>query len=320
MSVLWTILAIAAGQIALALGLIASQHPRSDLRGGGLDFKRISTGGAAPPPPEQSYRARDGAVLPLRHYPCAKGPLLVMVHGSGWHGGQFAALAEMLATGGHAQVLVPDLRGHGIAPRRRGDIDYIDQLEDDLADLVAAYDTGRKLVMLGHSSGGGLVIRALNGALKGRADHAILLAPFLKHNAPTARESSGWAITLTRRIVGLSMLNMLRFCGLNGLTTVQFRFPDAVLDGPLGHTATRSYSYRMMTGFAPRAAYLKDIAALPDFTLVAGTEDEAFRADRYHETMALASNRGHTHLIPALGHLDLVDAPETAAVIRQVLA
>lgn len=54
-----------------------------------------------------------------------------------------------------AHVYTPDLRGHGIAPAKRGDIDYIKQYEDDLADLIKLTKTkhpNSKLIMGGHSS------------------------------------------------------------------------------------------------------------------------------------------------------------------------
>ena len=191
MIILWIFLNIIAFQLALALGLIASQRPVKDLRGNGLDFTRLP--GGLPEMPRQTYTARDGTKLPLRHFPCKNAPLLILVHASGWHGAQFAALGAKLANAGLAEVLVPDLRGHGEAPERRGDIDYIDQLEDDLADLAKTYASGRSVILLGHSSGGGLVVRAANGALKGQMAKAILLAPYLKHNAPTARAGSRWA-------------------------------------------------------------------------------------------------------------------------------
>jgi len=304
---------------AVALGLMASDRPLKDLRGDGLDFSRLPLNGA--PIPLTSYMARDGSALPLRHLSCDNAPLLVILHGSGWHGAQLQALARKIAKSGLAEVLVPDLRGHGEAPARRGDIDYINQLEDDVVDLVKAHrKPGQKLILLGHSSGGGLVIRAAAGGLKGQIDEAVLLAPFLKYNAPTARKNSAWARPLTRRIIGLSLYNLVRDFDHNFRICIQFRFPDAVLNGPLGHTATRAYSYRMMVGFAPRSAYLKDIAALPDFTLIAGEDDEAFHASRYEDTMASATARGRYHLVAGHGHLGIVDAPETLGLISERLA
>ncbi|MBL1434637.1 MAG: alpha/beta hydrolase [Rhodobacteraceae bacterium] len=308
----------AAGYAAIALGLIASHRPLKDLRGDGLDFSRLPS--KTDEIPLISFEARDGSALPLRHLACDNAPLLIMVHGSGWHGAQFQTLAKKIAESGLAEVLVPDLRGHGETPERRGDIDYINQLEDDLADLVKTYrKPGQKLVLLGHSSGGGLVIRAAAGGLKGQIDHVILLAPFLKYNAPTARKSSHWAYPLTRRIIGLALFNLVRDRDHNFRISIQFKFPDSVLNGPLGHTATRGYSYRMMMGFAPRSDYMKDISMLPDFSLIAGSEDEAFHAARYEKTMGKATTNGQYHLLEGLGHLDLVDAPETYALISEAL-
>ncbi len=308
-----------ASYAAVALGLMASDRPIKDLRGDGLDFSRLSPN--TTPIPLTSYTARDGSTLPLRHLPCDNAPLLIMVHGSGWHGAQFEKLAGSIAKSRLAEVLVPDLRGHGEAPSRRGDIDYINQLEDDVVDLVKAHrKPGQKLILLGHSSGGGLVIRAAAGGLRGQIDHAILLAPFLKYNAPTARASSTWAHALTRRIIGLSLYNLVRDTDHNFRICIQFRFPNAVLNGPLGHTATRAYSYRMMVGFAPRSAYLKDIAALPDFTLITGKDDEAFHASPYKTTMSQATPRGRYHVVDGIAHLGIVNAPESFALIAGVLA
>jgi pimeloyl-ACP methyl ester carboxylesterase len=88
--------------------------------------------------------------------------------------------------GDAADVVVRDLRGHGVTPRRRGDIDYINQFEFDLADLIkATAQPNQKDVVLGHSSAGGLVVRFAGGEYGEIINHAVLLAPFLKHNAPT---------------------------------------------------------------------------------------------------------------------------------------
>ena len=77
---------------------------------------------------------------------------MVLIHGSGWYGAQFDGLAPKLAD--VADVLVPDLRGHGKNPDRRGDVDYIGQFEDDIADLIAAKrKNGQKVIMLGHVKG-----------------------------------------------------------------------------------------------------------------------------------------------------------------------
>jgi alpha-beta hydrolase superfamily lysophospholipase len=259
--------------------------------------------------------------LPVRIYGApGNGPLMVMLHGSGWHGMQFDTLANALSD--QAYILVPDLRGHGGNPERRGDVDYIGQYEDDIADLI---DSRRRadqtVVVLGHSSGGGLVIRMAGGPYRDRIDQAVLLAPYLHHESPTMRPNSGgWTRPLTRRLIGLSMLNMVGFSAFNHLTVIQFAMPRDVLQGALGHTATTSYSYRLNTGYAPRNDYLKDIGRLPDFLLIAGRADEAFDAAAYSEVMSAVTDKGTYRIVDGVGHLDIVDHPRTLRAIRALLA
>lgn len=150
-------------------------------------------------------------------------------------------------------------------------------------------------------------------------DGAVLLAPYLHHRAPTARDDSGWAHLLLRRIIGLSMLNMLRLHVLDGLTVIQFAMPRSVLDGPMGAMATTAYSWRLNRSYAPRNDYRADIAALPPFLLIAGMADEAFDAAQYQPTMVAATDKGRYLLLPGVGHLDVVNAPDTPQAIGDFL-
>ena len=178
---------------------------------------------------------------------------------------------------------------------------------------------GQKVVMLGHSSGGGLAIRFAGGGHGEKLAGAILLAPFVQYDAPTTRpESGGWARVLTRRLIGLTMLNAVGVRALNALPVIQFRFPASVLDGPLGQTATTAYSYRLNTSFAPRRAWQADIAALPPFLLVVGAQDEAFVAEAFAPTFAAITDRGQYATVDG-GHLAVVDNPGTLARIEAYL-
>lgn len=316
-----TVLKFAAISLAVtgvvALGLIASQSPKPIMpTDKGLDFSGMTEGVDVA---QSSVAMRDGFDLQFRDYPNTSGPLLILVHGSGWYGHQFLSLATELQDTAH--VVVPDLRGHGPKPGRRGDVDYIGQLEDDLADLIAAHaSSGQKVVLLGHSSGGGLVTRMAGGEHGDLLDGAILLAPFLQYDAPTTRmNSGGWAHVLLRRMIGLSMLNMAKITALNHLQVIQFQFPNSVLQGSLGDTATTAYSYRLNTSFAPRRDYLGDIAALPDFLLVVGDNDEAFVATEYEPMMSAVTDKGRYAVIADTSHLAIVDAPGALAEIRTYL-
>ena len=86
-------------------------------------------------PPLERYPARDGEELAYRIYNSTAERILIFIHGSSYHGGGYHALAAHLSSKGAAKVVLPNLRGHYMSGRRRGDVDYIGQLEDDLVDL-----------------------------------------------------------------------------------------------------------------------------------------------------------------------------------------
>lgn len=311
--------------LLIPFGLILSQWPlkmEAVQSEEGLNFDAAMAGNLETAPEPAQIEMRDGWSMPARKYGVqdeAK-PMLILVHGSGWNGLQYNDLAQTLAD--DAYVLAVDLRGHGANPERRGDVDYIGQMEDDLADLIKAEAMeGQQVVMLGHSSGGGLVVRFAGGEHGALIDNAVLLAPFLKYDAPSTRaDSGGWAHLLLRRVIGLSILNGFGVTALNHLTAIQFNMPAEVLDGPYGNLATTSYSFRLNTGFAPREDYLKDIAALPEFTLVVGADDEAFYADEYEGVMRAMTDKGTYEIVAGVDHLGIVDADQTVAAIRKVLA
>ena len=304
-------------------GLIVSQWPMKMTAiqsGETLNFESALAANLQTAPEPEQIEMRDGWSMPVRKYGTqdARKPLLILVHGSGWNGLQYNAMAQNLSNDAH--VLAVDLRGHGATPERRGDVDYIGQMEDDLADLINAEAIeGQQLVMLGHSSGGGLVVRFAGGVHGALIDKAVLLAPFLKYNAPSTRaDAGGWAHLLLRRVIGLSILNGFGITALNHLTTIQFNMPAEVLDGPYGTLATTSYSYRLNTGFAPREDYLSDIKALPEFTLLVGSADEAFYAEKYEGVMRAVTDKGTYEIVNGVDHLGIIDADETAAAIRGV--
>ncbi|MEM7257077.1 MAG: alpha/beta hydrolase [Pseudomonadota bacterium] len=167
--------------VVIALVLVASQS-RSVATGSGLEFSRASglvetAGGVSVE--HRQFIARDGTELFYRQVEQTNGSrsdiVIILLHGSSAHSGLYASLAAGLADTGI--VISPDIRGHGqSAPG--GDVDYIGQLEHDLADLIAHINLNdnQKLVIVGHSSGGGLAVRyGRNGDLP-QADGVVLLA------------------------------------------------------------------------------------------------------------------------------------------------
>lgn len=320
------VLAIAisvAAYVGIALVLIATDRPVALLAGDeAIDFTTAISTDYTDLPASLSYIARDGEKLTFRLYgdPETSERTIILLHGSGWHGMQFHPMARHLAANAASLVAVPDLRGHGTHPPRRGDVDHIGQLEEDVADLIEHLSTitsENPLILGGHSSGGGLVVRFAGGTYKDRADGFILLAPFLKYDAPTTRPNSGgWAYPATRRIIGLTMLNAIGIRALNQLPVIAFAMPASVLEGPYGDTVTAEYSYRLNTSFAPRMDYEKDLAAMRQpFLLVAGTADEAFHASLYQPVISKWTGSGTYELVSEATHIDILTDPRAIDIV-----
>ena len=269
-------------------------------------------------PEPETYRARDGAALEYRLYPAESTRTLILLHGSGRHSRYLMPLAKAVAGSGAARVYTPDLRGHGRAPERRGDVDYIRQLTDDLADLIQHIrrsHPGTTIIVGGHSSGGGLAVRFAGSRYGGEASAYVLLAPFLKYNAPTTRPGSGgWARAYTGRIIGLSMLNNVGLTRFNHLPVIDFNMPPEYRDG----TETLVYSHRLNTGFAP-ADYTGDLKAMAGPLLVlAGETDESFYADKYEPTIT-GYKEARVELLPGAGHLGLAVDPRAGGIVADWL-
>jgi len=269
-------------------------------------------------PPLQTFADRNGKRLTYRHYPAQSGKVIILVHGSGWHSQYFLPLAEFISSEDLAQVYTPDLRGHGSNPERRGDVNYIDQLEDDLADFIANIqkdNPSAKLIIGGHSSGGGLVIRFAGSQYGKIADAYLLLSPFLKYNASTIRPNSGgWANPYTGRIAGLTILNIMGIHWFDYLTVIKFNMPEEARDG----TETLSYSHRLNTAYAPRN-YKKDLSAIMQpLLVVAGTMDESFIANQF-EPVISQYTAAQVTLLPDLTHMGVVVRPEVRPVVKKWL-
>ena len=267
--------------------------------------------------PELSrFQARDGTWLAYRLYPAADGGrdhLAIVYHGSSASSDAMNATALALANASFAAVAV-DTRGHG-ASGSRGDIAYIGQLEDDLADLVAYlradYPTAR-LTLVGHSSGGGFVLRAAAAPVGASFDRFVLLAPYLGYRAPTNRPSEGpglWAAPDIPRIVALTLLERAGIDWLQGLPAIAFaNRPEAAMA-----TVSR-YSYRLMTDYGPPRDWQGALRGAADrIELIAGRDDALMDAEAYQRAVAPLGVR--VTLLPGVDHMGVVYQPAALAAI-----
>jgi len=115
-----------------------------------------------------------------------KGVVLVS-HGYQEHCGRYHEVAHVIVNAGWA-ALTYDVRGHGKSPGERGYIDRFTVYLDDLAEMQAAARQlaggAAPLVLLGHSHGSLITLRALADERPPRATAAIVSSPFLALKLP----------------------------------------------------------------------------------------------------------------------------------------
>ena len=108
--------------------------------------------------------------------------VVVITHGYAEHCGRYREVANVIVKAGWA-VLSYDVRGHGQSPGERGYIDRFDTYLNDLAAMQAAaralVPEGAPMILLGHSHGGLITLRALASNHPPTIKAAIVSSPFL---------------------------------------------------------------------------------------------------------------------------------------------
>ncbi len=277
-------------------------------------------------PPLERYRARDGAELSYRTYRAAQAvqaggnQVAVLIHGSVGSSRDMHQMAEALRSSG-VTVYVPDLRGHG-ANYPHGDVAYVEQLDDDMTDFLHAI--GPKLpgscwTLVGFSSGGGFALRIAGSSHGDEFDRYILLSPFLRYDAPTARpaarentahsDSNVWYSVSVPRIVGLSIFNLFGIHHFDGLPVLAFPVPQNI------EAATAIYSYRMQKSFGADPDYKADIRSVSrPMQVFVGGADELFLPEKFGEVFAGDRRDIPVTILPYMSHSDMVTKPEAIGV------
>src|SRR5437762_1894300 len=239
-------------------------------------------------PAIERFQARDGSWLGFRHYVAkgtATGRAAIVVHGSsGSSGGTIHAMSQALAARG-VETFAIDIRGHG-ASGTRGDIGYVGQLEDDLADFVAVLRVtvpSAPLTLVGHSSGGGFALRVAGSPIQNLFERTVLLAPYLGYDAPSTRPNSGgWAKADIPRIIALATLRSVGIDCCEALPVLALAVPPNS-----EKTLVSAYTDRLMRNFAVRGGdYRRDLAAATrPLTIFSGADEELMFADKYAEAV-----------------------------------
>ena len=315
----WALSAV--GVVALLLvALIATPMPRlPELKSisaarGSVDLSSL--------PAIERFQGRDGTWLGFRHYAAkgaATGRAAIVVHGSsGSSGGTIHALSQALAARG-VETFAIDIRGHG-ASGTRGDIGYVGQLEDDLADFVAVLRKtvpSAPLTLVGHSSGGGFALRVAGSPIQNLFERTVMLAPYLGYDAPPTRPSSGgWAKADIPRIIGLLALRQMGITCCEALPVLALAVP------PNSEKAlVATYTDRLMRNFGVSGDYRRDLAAATrPLTIICGADDELLLADKYTEAVRGAKVAVDVKLIEGVNHMGIVSAPKALSIIADDVA
>lgn len=257
--------------------------------------------------PLEPFEARDGAKLSFRRYSADSKVHAILLHGSSGHSAYLHPFAKYLSERNIASVYALDLRGHGPNPQRRGDIDYIGQLEEDIADLIGFIKSEAgsdvRFIVGGHSSGGGMALRFSGSSYGDLVSGVLLLAPYLGYNAPMVKKNAGgWASPNLPKIVGLKMLNSFGITRYNGAKVLRFNLPEKYHNG----YETLEYSYRLMNGLHPSdyKESLKNTKA--SLLIVVGTEDEAFHAAEFESGILPHKSDAHITYVQGGSHLGII--------------
>ena len=310
----WLLAVIGAVAIILTLMLawpVRKPPPLASIHEGSTQINSSGAGALS------RFQARDGTWLAYRLYPASNGAqdrVVILAHGSSAQSIEMHEVAKALAASGATAVAV-DVRGHG-ASGTRGDIAYLGQLDDDLADLAAELrKTYRSATfsLIGHSAGGGFALRVASGPLGEAFDTFVLLAPYLGYSAPTNRPAEGpglWASPDLPRIFATILLDKLGIDWPQALPVIAFA------NAPGNMSVTNQYSFRLWRNYtAPsdwKGAFER---ARGRISVVVGADDQLMDAPAY--ARALSPLGVPVTIVPGIDHMGIVYRPEA---IKAILA
>jgi non-heme chloroperoxidase len=266
-------------------------------------------------PKSQTVKARDGVPLNYRLYPGRPDRVIVLVHGSSGTDVSMLKLAQALQAAG-ASVYAISLRGHGGSGTTNGDVSYIGQLDDDLADLVKGLGldkSGVRRTLVGFSSGGGFVLRIAGGKQAGLFNDYLAISPYIGQDAPTNKPNAGgWADVAVPRLITLSLVASAGLPWFQDLPVVHF-----ATDAKPSNSRTPVYSFRLVTSLQLGRDWRPVLARIAaPTTIVVGADDELFNANQFQPMLQAVNPRIGLTVVPGKTHLDMIaDPPAMAAVV-----
>ncbi|MAT96979.1 MAG: hypothetical protein CL608_07545 [Anaerolineaceae bacterium] len=268
----------------------------------------------------QQYTMRDGETLFARQFPANSDTTILLLHGVTAESAALSSSAQKLRQISGAEVVALDLRGHGQSGGTLGDVSYIGQYQDDVADVITAIHAEKpngRLILAGHSMGGGIALQFAQLAEAPEVDGYLMFAPHLGTNAPTLPEpdpdnadAAAYSQLHVPRLIGLIMLNSVGIKTFHHLDTLFFNLTDEV---------THTYSFRATANSSPQDYATALTAVDAPLLVVVGSQDEAFVADQF-PTAVSAYSDGEVHIIEGETHTSIVESAAAMTVIENWLA
>lgn len=265
------------------------------------------------------FTVRDRHKIFAYQFPEKSANTILLIHGVKSDAAEYLKTAKMLQKATNAEVYAIDLRGHGKSFGKSGDVDYINQYADDLADIVGSIRKKKpngKIVIAGHSMGGGIGLRYAMTNYKEKVDAYLLFAPLIGHNSPAFRQEP---ITNNDSIASFMKIHIARIIGLKMLNEINRHEQDSLVvlffNSPTG-TPLKTYTYRANMSMAPND-YVKGLKAVKVPMLVlTGSEDEAFNAEALKKEVLEYSN-GKVHIVNGASHEGILTNPKSFLFIKE---
>ncbi len=229
---------------------------------------------------------------------------IILLHGVGSSAYLYNRTAGLLQQSTQSDVFAIDMRGHGQSEGKAGDVDYINQYADDLADIIAVIRKEKpngKIIIAGHSMGGGVILRYEMEKHKEKIDGILLFAPLIGHNSPAIPQGSPIENDTIEpfmkihfaRIIGLKMLNEINQHQHDSLPVLFFNLSESM---PL-----RKYTFRANMSMAPEN-YIDGLKAVkvPMLVLI-GSKDEAFMPETLKKAI-IVNSKGEVRIIEGATH------------------
>lgn len=236
---------------------------------------------------------------------------IILIHGVKSDGRGYLQTAALLQQATQAEVYAIDLRGHGKSYGKSGDVDYVNQYADDINDIVKTIRKKKpngKIIIAGHSMGGGITLKYAMSGYKEKVDGFLLFAPLLGQNSPAFPQGQAEAKDTTEpfmkihiaRIIGLKMLNEINMHQQDSLPVLFFNLQKG--------TPLREYSYRANASMAPDN-YVDGLKAvkIPMLVLI-GNKDEAFVAEAQQKAV-VENSIGELKIIDGATHESILQNP-----------